>query len=168
MDSSDESDIDDDDDLDQPTIVKSKHHDLMMKSEGSRKGSFFKQAKKSYPMFPTHEERIKWDEYGEIIRYFHTNMCVVEWRHTEKIYQYLLSLLSNCMVFHRLEDFLVPELQATEEEKSKLDSGLANGDEPMDQDLSVLPTKCISNVESLEIRSVKSETKTRVGQYAAI
>lgn len=68
VDSSDESDIDED--LDQPTIVKSKHHDLMMKSEGSRKGSFFKQAKKSYPMFPTHEERIKWDEYGEIIRYF--------------------------------------------------------------------------------------------------
>lgn len=120
VDSSDESDIDDDDDLDQPTVVKSKHHDLMMKSEGSRKGSFFKQAKKSYPMFPTHEERIKWDEYGEIIR---------------------------------LEDFLVPELQATEEEKSKLDSGLTNGDEPMDQDLSVLPTKCISNVESLEIRA---------------
>uniref|UniRef100_H2S8R2 Cleavage and polyadenylation specificity factor subunit 2 n=1 Tax=Takifugu rubripes TaxID=31033 RepID=H2S8R2_TAKRU len=118
VDSSDESDIDDD--LEQPTIVKSKHHDLMMKSEGSRKGSFFKQAKKSYPMFPTHEERIKWDEYGEIIR---------------------------------LEDFLVPELQATEEEKSKFDSGLTNGDEPMDQDLSVLPTKCISNVESLEIRA---------------
>lgn len=70
VDSSDESDIDDD--LDQPTIVKSKHHDLMMKSEGSRKGSFFKQAKKSYPMFPTHEERIKWDEYGEIIRYVNT------------------------------------------------------------------------------------------------
>lgn len=73
VDSSDESDIDDD--LDQPTIVKSKHHDLMMKSEGSRKGSFFKQAKKSYPMFPTHEERIKWDEYGEIIRYVKTE-CI--------------------------------------------------------------------------------------------
>lgn len=66
VDSSDESDIDDD--LDQPAVVKTKHHDLMMKSEGSRKGSFFKQAKKAYPMFPMHEERIKWDEYGEIIR----------------------------------------------------------------------------------------------------
>lgn len=55
---------------------------------------------------------------------------------------------------HRLEDFLVPELQATEEEKSKLESGLTNGDEPMDQDLSVVPTKCISSVENLEIRSV--------------
>lgn len=58
------------------------------------------------------------------------------------------------LIFHRLEEFLVPELQATEEEKSKLESGLTNGDEPMDQDLSVLPTKCISSVESLEVRSV--------------
>lgn len=67
VDSSDESDIDDD--LDTSATIKTKHHDLMMKGEGSRKGSFFKQAKKSYPMFPSHEERIKWDEYGEIIRY---------------------------------------------------------------------------------------------------
>lgn len=56
------------------------------------------------------------------------------------------------LAFPRLEEFLVPELQATEEEKSKLESGLTNGDEPMDQDLSVLPTKCISSVENLEIR----------------
>lgn len=65
--SDDESDMDDD--LELPAVIKSKHHDLMMKAEGSRKGSFFKQAKKSYPMFPTHEERLKWDEYGEVIRY---------------------------------------------------------------------------------------------------
>ncbi|XP_013875428.1 cleavage and polyadenylation specificity factor subunit 2 [Austrofundulus limnaeus] len=118
VDSSDESDTDDD--LDQPAAAKNKHHDLMMKSEGSRKGSFFKQAKKAYPMFPVHEERVKWDEYGEIIR---------------------------------VEDFLIPELQATEEEKNKLESGLTNGDEPMDQDLSVVPTKCISSVENLEIKA---------------
>lgn len=58
------------------------------------------------------------------------------------------------LFFHRLEEFLVPELQATEEEKNKLESGLTNGDEPMDQDLSVVPTKCISSIENLEIRSV--------------
>ncbi|XP_021535319.1 cleavage and polyadenylation specificity factor subunit 2 isoform X2 [Mirounga angustirostris] len=51
------------------------------------------------------------------------------------------------------EDFLVPELQATEEEKSKLESGLTNGDEPMDQDLSDVPTKCISTTESIEIKA---------------
>lgn len=55
----------------------------------------------------------------------------------------------------RPEDFLVPELQATEEEKSKLESGLANGDEPMEQDLSDVPTKCISIKETLEIRLVR-------------
>ncbi|KAI2652297.1 Cleavage and polyadenylation specificity factor subunit 2 [Labeo rohita] len=119
MDSSDESDMEDD--LEQPAVVKTKHHDLMMKGEGGRKGSFFKQAKKSYPMFPTHEERIKWDEYGEIIR---------------------------------PEEFLVPELQATEEEKSKLESGLTNGEEPMEQDLSDVPTKCTSTTQTLEIRAV--------------
>ncbi|CAH1261607.1 CPSF2 [Branchiostoma lanceolatum] len=43
-------------------------HDLMMKGEGGRKGGFFKQAKKAYPMFPAPEERIKWDDYGEIIK----------------------------------------------------------------------------------------------------
>ncbi|XP_073788465.1 cleavage and polyadenylation specificity factor subunit 2 isoform X2 [Danio rerio] len=118
LDSSDESDMEDD--LEQPAVVKTKHHDLMMKGEGGRKGGFFKQAKKSYPMFPTHEERIKWDEYGEIIR---------------------------------PEDFLVPELQATEEEKSKLESGLTNGEEPMEQDLSDVPTKCTSTTQTLDIRA---------------
>lgn len=69
-------------------------------------------------------------------------------------YRYVVITNKPLLVSHRLEEFLVPELQATEEEKSKLESGLTNGDEPMDQDLSVLPTKCISSVESLEIRSV--------------
>lgn len=53
---------------------------------------------------------------------------------------------------HRPEEFLVPELQATEEEKSKLDSGLTNGDEPMEQDLSDVPTKCTSITQTLDIR----------------
>lgn len=58
----------------------------------------------------------------------------------------------GCCYCSRPEEFLVPELQATEDEKSKLESGLANGDEPMDQDLSDVPTKCISIKETLEIR----------------
>ncbi|XP_041353692.1 cleavage and polyadenylation specificity factor subunit 2-like [Gigantopelta aegis] len=43
-------------------------HDLMMKSEGKSRTGFFKQAKKSHPMYPYHEEKIKWDEYGEFIK----------------------------------------------------------------------------------------------------
>lgn len=75
---------------------------------------------------------------------------------TEKPHRFVFAAITNkpLLFFHRLEEFLVPELQATEEEKSKLESGLTNGDEPMDQDLSVVPTKCICSVENLEIRSV--------------
>ncbi|XP_070579049.1 cleavage and polyadenylation specificity factor subunit 2-like [Ptychodera flava] len=62
-----ESSDDSEDEMDVDGVGKAKH-DLMMKSEGSRKSGFFKQAKKSYPMFPSHEERIKWDDYGEIIK----------------------------------------------------------------------------------------------------
>lgn len=43
-------------------------HDIIIKQEGKGRAGFFKQAKKSYPMFPYTEERLRWDEYGEIIR----------------------------------------------------------------------------------------------------
>lgn len=44
-------------------------HDLMMKQDGKSKGGgFFRQAKKAYPMFPLKEEKVKWDDYGEIIK----------------------------------------------------------------------------------------------------
>ncbi|XP_059147975.1 cleavage and polyadenylation specificity factor subunit 2-like [Physella acuta] len=43
-------------------------HDLMIKSQGKARTGFFKQAKKSYPMFPFVEEKVKVDEYGEVIR----------------------------------------------------------------------------------------------------
>ncbi|XP_043273422.1 probable cleavage and polyadenylation specificity factor subunit 2 [Venturia canescens] len=41
-------------------------HDLLVKQE--TKPGFFKQSKKQHPMFPFVEEKIKTDEYGEIIR----------------------------------------------------------------------------------------------------
>lgn len=53
-------------------IVK---HDLMVSSlttadtksgGGSGSGSFFKTIKKSYPMYPYIEKRMRWDEYGEL------------------------------------------------------------------------------------------------------
>ena len=43
-------------------------HDLMMPKSGEGKAkSFFKQVKKTYPMYPCIETKIKWDDYGEII-----------------------------------------------------------------------------------------------------
>ncbi|XP_064621428.1 cleavage and polyadenylation specificity factor subunit 2-like [Lineus longissimus] len=59
--SSDESDME----VEEGTSVK---HDLMSKGEGKARSSFFKHAKKTYPMFPFSEERIRWDDYGEIVR----------------------------------------------------------------------------------------------------
>ena len=56
-------------------------HDIIMKnvpssaqdaamgiSQEPQKQSFFKSSKSKYPMFPFHEVKIKWDDYGEIIR----------------------------------------------------------------------------------------------------
>ena len=67
MESSDESEAEMD--VDGPNISSGKaRHDLMMKGEGKGRTGFFKQAKKAYPMFPMVEDRIKWDDYGEIIK----------------------------------------------------------------------------------------------------
>lgn len=66
--SSDESEAEMDIDVYAMPGVQKAKHDLMMKSEGKSRTGFFKQAKKAYPMFPYTEEKVKWDEYGEIIR----------------------------------------------------------------------------------------------------
>jgi len=50
-------------------IVKQVKHDILMKPEtGKRQTGFFKSNKSRYPMYPCHEEKIKYDDYGEIIR----------------------------------------------------------------------------------------------------
>lgn len=44
-------------------------HDLLIKSENKASSTgFFKVNKKQYPMFPFYEEKLKFDDYGEIIR----------------------------------------------------------------------------------------------------
>lgn len=46
-------------------------HDLLVKAFENKAGQsrFFKSNKKQYPMFPFHETKIKYDEYGEVIRW---------------------------------------------------------------------------------------------------
>jgi cleavage and polyadenylation specificity factor subunit 2 len=49
--------------------VKVKHDIVVMKPESAKKQTgFFKSNKSRYPMYPCHEEKIKYDDYGEIIR----------------------------------------------------------------------------------------------------
>ncbi|XP_053658956.1 probable cleavage and polyadenylation specificity factor subunit 2 [Anopheles marshallii] len=62
----DESSSDSDDELEM-NIITGKH-DIVVRPEGRSHTGFFKSSKKSYAMFPFHEEKIKFDEYGEIIQ----------------------------------------------------------------------------------------------------
>ena len=59
--------------LDKPSQAGEKSklvkHDIVMKPDSVKKQSgFFKSNKSRYPMYPCHEEKIKYDDYGEIIR----------------------------------------------------------------------------------------------------
>ncbi|XP_071079968.1 cleavage and polyadenylation specificity factor subunit 2-like [Haliotis cracherodii] len=92
-------------------------HDLMIQGEGKQRSGFFKQAKKSYPMYPFHEEKIKWDEYGEIIR---------------------------------LEDYTILDVVAPDEDMATNET--ATADDTM-QDVSDVPTKCISSNVTLDINA---------------
>jgi len=57
---------DSDDEMDDGEKTK---HDIMMRQDSAvKKTGFFKSNKSRYPMFPFHEEKIKVDDYGEIIR----------------------------------------------------------------------------------------------------
>lgn len=61
VDSSDESESEDNGTRQAP-------HDIMISHETTNKeGGFFKKAKKAFPMFPFQEDRMKWDDYGELI-----------------------------------------------------------------------------------------------------
>lgn len=59
------SDSDSDDEL-QMSVITGKH-DIVVRAGKSQTG-FFKSSKKHYAMFPFFEEKIKYDEYGEIIQ----------------------------------------------------------------------------------------------------
>ncbi|KAF2897395.1 hypothetical protein ILUMI_08780 [Ignelater luminosus] len=63
----DEAESESDDDIEMSIISKGRH-DIVIKQEGKVSNSFFKATKKQYPMFPFREDKIKSDEYGEIIK----------------------------------------------------------------------------------------------------
>ncbi|CAG2100502.1 unnamed protein product [Medioppia subpectinata] len=101
-------------------------HDLMMpKNEGKVKGGgFFKQAKKSYPMFPAPERKIKWDEYGETIR------------------------AEDYMIF----DVVGANATQTGEEENKENVKRDGTEEPIPETQEV-PTKCVVNVQTFNIHA---------------
>lgn len=50
------------------SVISKGRHDIVIKQEGKIHGGFFKATKKQHPMFPFKEEKIKCDDYGEIIK----------------------------------------------------------------------------------------------------
>lgn len=58
---------DEDSDDEQEESNEGKTHDLLMKEGSFKQRGFFKQAGKSYPMYPCIDNKIKYDDYGEII-----------------------------------------------------------------------------------------------------
>jgi cleavage and polyadenylation specificity factor subunit 2 len=106
------------------TAVK---HDLMMpNNEGKVKGGgFFKQAKKSYPMFPAPERKIKYDEYGEIIR------------------------PEDYMIF----DVVGSGTNAQSGEEENKENVKKDGSEEPIPETQEVPTKCIVNVQSFNIHA---------------
>lgn len=62
----DESSSDSDDDLEM-NIITGKH-DIVVRPEHRAHTGFFKSSRKQHVMFPFHEDKIRSDEYGEIIQ----------------------------------------------------------------------------------------------------
>ncbi|OTF77047.1 hypothetical protein BLA29_003105 [Euroglyphus maynei] len=147
--SDEESDDDDDDEyfdeeFNRITNVKNENskianvsgtakHDLMMSSrmDGRVKGGgFFKNAKKSYPMFPCVEKKIKWDDYGEIIN------------------------ADDYSIFDMSRMFMEDkENMMTEESKNNENMAKINDDQMNESIKELNPTKCIENVEELQIKA---------------
>lgn len=63
----DDDDSDSESDIEMSVISKGRH-DIVIKQEGKINTGFFKVTKKMFPMYPFHEDKIKCDEYGEIVK----------------------------------------------------------------------------------------------------
>uniref|UniRef100_A0A1I8ANQ7 Cleavage and polyadenylation specificity factor subunit 2 n=1 Tax=Steinernema glaseri TaxID=37863 RepID=A0A1I8ANQ7_9BILA len=92
--------------------------------EPQQKSSFFKQNKRSFPMFPHHEHRIKMDAYGEIIR----------------------------PDDYTVNDGIVPDIEAIaqeaqpEEHEEKMEVEVKPMSKPLER-----PTKCVTSKTKVEV-----------------
>lgn len=77
-----ESSSDSEDDDIEMKIITGKH-DIIVRPEGRTHSGFFKSSKKQYAMFPLREEKIKHDEYGEIIQLEDYRMADLSFEPTE-------------------------------------------------------------------------------------
>jgi cleavage and polyadenylation specificity factor subunit 2 len=62
-----QKEMEEEDSDDEEEQTQEKTHDLLMKEGSLKQRGFFKQASKSFPMYPYIENKVKYDDYGEII-----------------------------------------------------------------------------------------------------
>jgi len=120
-----ESDSESEDEADKlnATQVRSKY-DLMV-ADDKKRSSCFKQAK-MYPMYPFKEERLKWDDYGEII----------------KAEDYIITEPTMTLD----DDVLAPATNIKQVEQVQDEM------EALGMEMSEIPTKCVSEIKYLEVK----------------
>lgn len=107
---------------------KPSKHDLMMIDEVERASAFFKQARKTYPMFPAPpDRRIKFDDYGEEIN------------------------PEDYMLFHKMQG-QSKVLEVEDEKENQTIKKEVDGD-GLDVMPDIRPTKCVSIVATLNIEA---------------
>lgn len=118
---------DSDDDIEMNVITG--RHDIVVRPEGRAHTGFFKSSRKQYAMFPFHEEKIRIDDYGEIIQ----------------------------LDAYKLADvgFDAPTHDDNKENGIKTEDIKKEQDDGDDDGLSLLekPTKCISSRKLIEIHA---------------
>lgn len=127
-----ESSSDSDSDIEMSVITGK--HDIVIRPEGKHHTGFFKSNKKHSVMFPFHEEKIKWDEYGEIVN-------LDEYRIADVSYDNVND--DNNKENVKKED-IKTGIAAAAAEKMKTES---------DIELLEKPTKCISTRKTIEINA---------------
>lgn len=119
-----ESSSDSDDDIEMNVITGK--HDIVVRPEGRAHTGFFKSSRKQYAMFPFHEDKIKHDDYGEIIQ----------------------------LDDYKLADITL-DTSVTDENKDSMNVDENEKIKTEENDISLLekPTKCINTRKTIEINA---------------
>lgn len=124
-----ESSSESEDDIEMSVITGK--HDIVVRSEGRHHSGFFKSNKRHHVMFPYHEEKIKYDDYGEVIN-------LDDYRIVDTGYDYAPTDDQNKENIKKEEPHVEPQ---------------SNGNLNNDVQLLEKPTKLISQRKTIEVNA---------------
>ena len=116
---------------------------LKMDHDGQQPGkrAFFKSTKSKFPMYPHHEEKIRWDDYGNFFILF--LLSYVKFQIT------MSNLFQNEGEIIKPEDWIDTSVVGNQGEQNDDDIIDADGA----QDMSEVPTKCVQQNLNLNIKA---------------